>query len=156
DDEGFASVERVRFQRTESASPNARRALILDFDDIVSARDGSAALRADDVQVDPAKCAAIAARASAGWLVFAHAWRPQIMRGELTTAEVDECFARAKELLGIDVELAACSHDAGPPICWCRKPLPGRLLEFAIRRNVALSGSLVVARSAADRTMAGR
>jgi hypothetical protein len=128
----------------------------LDFDDVVAARDGSVALRAGDVHVDPATCAAIAARASSGWLVFAHAWRPQIARGEMTMSELDACFARTRELLGIDVHLAFCSHDAGPPICWCRKPLPGRLLEFALRRGVALGASLVVARSAADKTMAGR
>ena len=55
-----------------------------------------------------------------------------------------------------DVELAYCPHDAGPPVCWCRKPLPGQVIEFALRRGVSLETSLVVAHSAADRTMAER
>jgi histidinol phosphatase-like enzyme len=49
-----------------------------------------------------------------------------------------------------------CPHDAGPPVCWCRKPIPGSLLEFTLRRGVALQRSIVVGGSAADRTMAER
>ena len=74
----------------------------------------------------------------------------------MTLADVDVCFAKLRELLGTDVDVACCPHDAGPPICWCRKPIPGSALEFAMRRGVALSQSIVAAASAADRTMAER
>jgi histidinol phosphatase-like enzyme len=29
------------------------------------------------------------------------------------------------ERLGLTIEIAYCPHAAGPPRCWCRKPLPG-------------------------------
>ena len=61
-----------------------------------------------------------------------------------------------KEVLGVEVDVACCSHDAGPPVCWCRKPIPGSVLEFAWRRGVAPMRSIVVGSSAADRTMAER
>jgi histidinol phosphatase-like enzyme len=34
-------------------------------------------------------------------------------------------FAKMNELLGLAIEVEYCSHAAGPPKCWCRKPLPG-------------------------------
>ena len=76
--------------------------------------------------------------------------------GALTTADIDACFARLGELIGVDIDLRCCVHDAGPPACWCRKPLPGSVLDFALARGAALDRSLVVAQSAADRTMALR
>jgi histidinol phosphatase-like enzyme len=29
------------------------------------------------------------------------------------------------ELLRFAIEVEYCPHGAGPPTCWCRKPLPG-------------------------------
>jgi histidinol phosphatase-like enzyme len=29
------------------------------------------------------------------------------------------------ELMGLAIEVEYCPHAAGPPRCWCRKPLPG-------------------------------
>jgi len=63
---------------------------------------------------------------------------------------------RARALLGLELDLACCPHAAGPPRCWCRKPLPGLVLEVALRRGIALDRSIVVGRSAADRTLAAR
>jgi predicted kinase len=74
-----------------------------------------------------------------GWLVFVHAWRP----------------ARPLPNLG-DVHVAICPHEAGPPVCWCRKPIPGSVIEFSMLRDVDLARSIVVGSSPADRTMADR
>jgi histidinol phosphatase-like enzyme len=91
-----------------------------------------------------------------GWLLFAHAWRPEVTRGQIAPASVDESFQRARELLAVEIDFTYCPHDAGPPVCWCRKPIPGSVVEFAMRRGVSLTSSIVVGRSAADRTMADR
>jgi aryl-alcohol dehydrogenase-like predicted oxidoreductase len=152
EDEGFTSVERREFVRAPRVTREAR-ALILDFDDVFV---GGAAKRPDEVAIDDVRRATIARFAADGWLVFGQAWRPQIARGDATRADLDACFTRARELLGVHVDFACCPHDAGPPICWCRKPLPGRVLEFALTHGVSLERSLVVAHSAADRTMAER
>ena len=37
-------------------------------------------------------------------------------------AEVDALMIGS---LGVSIEALDCPHAAGPPICWCRKPLPG-------------------------------
>ncbi|MDQ4080301.1 MAG: aldo/keto reductase [Gemmatimonadota bacterium] len=146
-DEGFVTIERRSFVREPPAGE--ARALILDFDDLVGR--GTPVLRAEEVVVEPARRDTLT-----GWLLFIHAWRPQVARNETTLADVDACFARMRELLGVDVEFACCPHDAGPPVCWCRKPIPGSVIEFALRRGIALARSVVVGSAAADRTMAER
>jgi histidinol phosphatase-like enzyme len=45
-------------------------------------------------------------------------------------------FARMNELLGLDFEVEYCPHAAGPPRCWCRKPLPGLGVLFIHRHRL--------------------
>jgi aryl-alcohol dehydrogenase-like predicted oxidoreductase/predicted kinase len=151
-EEGFVSVETRAFVREPVAAES--RAVILDFDDLVGG--GGAALRAESVAIDPRRRDTLLRHSSEGWILFIHAWRPQLARTETTLQDVDACFARMRELLGAPVDIACCPHDAGPPACWCRKPIPGSVLELAWRRAVSLEKSIVVGSSAADRTMAER
>jgi phosphoglycolate phosphatase-like HAD superfamily hydrolase len=74
-----------------------------------------------------------------GWLVMVYAWLPSAALPDLGP-----------------VDTAVCTHEAGPPVCWCRKPIPGSVIAFAMRRDVDLTRSIVVGNSAADRTMAER
>ncbi|MEO5814743.1 MAG: aldo/keto reductase [Gemmatimonadaceae bacterium] len=151
-DEGFVSVEVRAFVR-EPEHGDAR-AVILDLDDLIGG--DAPALRPDDVAIEPSRREMLSQRHGAGWRLFVHAWRPQVARNETTLEDVDACFAKLRALIGVDVDAVCCPHDAGPPVCWCRKPIPGSVLEFASRHNVALTQSIVVAASAADRTMAER
>jgi len=52
------------------------------------------------------------------------------------------------------VEAAICPHEAGPPRCWCRPPLPGLMLDFARAHDVDPSRSVVIGASPAHRTLA--
>ena len=131
-DEGFTSIEERPFVRERQGG--TARALILDLDELVlSRRDLIARYERD------------------GWVIFFHAWRPGA-----SAAEVEREAAQFRQTLGVDAEIASCRHEAGPPVCWCRKPIPGSVLELVRRRDVDLASSLVVAKSAADRTMAER
>jgi len=136
--EGFTSVEERQFVRR--LHPDAvNRAVIFDYDDLTL------------------ECRETLARYSEdGWCLFAHAWRPQVARGAITREGVEQEFARMRSLLGIDVRFVHCPHDGGPPICWCRKPLPGSILELVMKHRVALDRSIVVGSSVTDRTMAQR
>jgi histidinol phosphatase-like enzyme len=51
-------------------------------------------------------------------------------------------------------EAAACPHPAGPPICWCRPPLPGLPLAFAHARGLDPQRSIVIGARPTDRTLA--
>lgn len=52
------------------------------------------------------------------------------------------------------VERALCAHPAGPPICWCRPPLPGLPLAFARAHRIDPSRSILIGTSSAHRTLA--
>ena len=43
----------------------------------------------------------------------------------MTTETPRHIDALMAEKLGVSIETVDCPHAAGPPICWCRKPLPG-------------------------------
>ena len=52
------------------------------------------------------------------------------------------------------VEADVCGHGVGPPVCWCRPPLPGLWVAFARRHRLTTRGSVVVATAPAHRTFA--
>jgi aryl-alcohol dehydrogenase-like predicted oxidoreductase/predicted kinase len=79
-------------------------------------------------------------RAAGPTLVFA--WLP------------DDDAALRDATRGLDVELAACTHPAGPPSCWCRPPLPGLLLAFARRHQIDPARLTVVGTTDAHRKLA--
>jgi predicted kinase len=69
-----------------------------------------------------------------------------------------EALAAAAASLGAEVsgpvESALCPHAAGPPVCWCRPPLPGLALAFARAREVDCSRSTLIGVGPAHRTLA--
>jgi hypothetical protein len=134
EDEGFAAVEVVVFVRRAPSGEHAGRAVALE----ALARAGPTIL--DEGEPGPR-------------LVFA--WLPD---GDAHSAIADAPQARngplAAATAGLDVEHAACTHPGGPPICWCRPPLPGLLLAFAHRRRVDPGRLTVVGVSAAHRQLA--
>ena len=60
-----------------------------------------------------------------GWRLLGLSWQPEIADETMSVEEVEAGFARMQELLGLKMEIDYCPHAAGPPVCWCRKPLPG-------------------------------
>jgi aryl-alcohol dehydrogenase-like predicted oxidoreductase len=128
-DEGFASVERVPFERTsERGRPGTFVA--------------AAALR-----VPRWEQALAEGGRGVPHLVFD--WNPSGAREEL--AEVVGLLSGAVQG---PVESALCPHPAGPPVCWCRPPLPGLPLAFARAQGVDPSRSLLVGTGPAHRTLA--
>jgi aryl-alcohol dehydrogenase-like predicted oxidoreductase/predicted kinase len=126
EDEGFASVEHVPFARA------SRRGV----PGVFVAAAAAEALPLDDV--DPRN----------PHLVFD--WRP----GGAET-DLEEAVAIVARSASGPVESAICPHPGGPPICWCRPPLPGLPLAFARRHEVDPAQSVVVGSSTAHRTLAG-
>ena len=160
-DEGFTVIEERTFTRQGSPDPQGR-AVFLDYDDlVVPVEDRGRASHAEDVRLAEGRPEVLAGYHEQGWRLFAHAWRPSGRErhandGGAPSDGIAALFARTRDLLGFDIEFACCTHDAGPPICWCRKPLPGLLIEFAMRHDVAFARSLVIGNAAVDRTLASR
>jgi aryl-alcohol dehydrogenase-like predicted oxidoreductase/predicted kinase len=130
-DEGFARVEQVPFARTRSARQG--RVAVFVAAAALTQLDWKPALDEGDRR--------------APHLVFD--WSPDGNVDELT--KVVESLAA--EVSG-PVGSALCPHPAGPPICWCRPPLPGLPLAFARKHHVDPSRSVLLGTSPAHRTLA--
>jgi aryl-alcohol dehydrogenase-like predicted oxidoreductase/predicted kinase len=130
-DEGFAAVEVVPFERsTRRGGANA-----------------GVLVAAAAVGVADWKSALADASPSSPHLVFD--WRPD---GD--TAQLAPAAAAVSKLVTGPVDAAVCPHRAGPPVCWCRPPLPGLALVFARARDVDLARAVVVGATPAHRTLA--
>lgn len=128
-DEGFASVERVAFER--AARAGGRPGLFV----------AAAALRTPGFE------GVLGERAGSPCLVFD--WRP-----EGVPADLDAQVERVAGVLEGVVEAAVCPHGGGPPRCWCRPPLPGLVLGFARRHGVDPARSTLLGTGPAHRTLA--
>jgi aryl-alcohol dehydrogenase-like predicted oxidoreductase len=148
-DEGFAAVETHRFER-RSDPARAAAGLIVDLDDVVWR--GRPA-RPVDVELLPGRAEALAAARARGLALAGVTWLPG-----LTEAEAAACVERLVDQLGFYLPVGKCLHPGGPPICWCRKPLPGLGVALAAQlgldptrtRHVGLAGRPL------DRTFAER
>jgi hypothetical protein len=76
-------------------------------------------------------------------------WRP-----DGSVEQLAEPAARLSASVAGPVETALCPHPGGPPICWCRPPLPGLPLAFARARGIDPARSILVGTSPAHRTLA--
>ena len=91
-----------------------------------------------------------------GWLLLGLSWEPQIAESGVPAADVEAGFARMCDLLELAFPVAYCPHAAGPPVCWCRKPLPGMGVAMAHAHRIDLARSLHVGKGPADRAFAER
>jgi histidinol phosphatase-like enzyme len=58
--------------------------------------------------------------------------------------------------LGFDMPIHYCPHGAGPPVCWCRKPLPGLGVWVAYHYQLDVPRCIFVGRSGQDESFARR
>ena len=130
-EEGFAGVERVPFVR---AASRGRRTTAVVLEAAVLERPDWQAVVSD---IDPA----------APHLVMD--WQP-----DADAAVVAPYCARLAEVVEGPISGAVCPHRAGPPVCWCRPPLPGMAVEFAQAYGVELAACTVVGAGSAYRTLA--
>ena len=132
--EGFSSIEQVPFER-RTPPGHINRAAIVWCD-------------------DPEKLLSLApelgAYADAGRRLFALSWQPGIAEGKRSRADVEAMFGSARARTGLAIEFACCPHGAGPPRCWCRKPLPGLGVLLIHRHQLDPSQCLYIGDGAQD------
>ena len=60
-------------------------------------------------------------------------WQPAIADRAVSAEDVDTAIERLRGELAVEIDVEYCPHAAGPPVCWCRKPLPGLGVVFIER-----------------------
>jgi aryl-alcohol dehydrogenase-like predicted oxidoreductase len=136
DEEGFAAIDATPFARA-SAPPDSRRALIIELDML------------------PDEPAPLRRWREEGWLLLATSWQPGIAARETTAADVDRLLAELRQRLELD-DIVYCPHGPGPPICWCRKPLPGLGVLLIQRHQLDPTRCRFIGRGASDRSFTDR
>ena len=116
--EGFSRIDVMSFERRQD-SAHMNRAVIVWCDDATGLASHASALRA--YQDEGSKLCLLS-------------WQPSIADGKRTHADVRAMFTAAIEREGLAMDVDFCPHGAGPPRCWCRKPLPGLGVQL-IRRH---------------------
>lgn len=155
--EGFSAVDVVPFERSADAS-RVNRAVIIWVDGVLlRSRSGHRTpLDPDDVAVDETRGAALRAYERQGYRLLGLSWQPEIAEGRRTDADAQALFARLNDLLGPTIDVAYCPHAAGPPRCWCRKPLPGLGVLLTTRHGLDPGACIYVGDSAQDPGFARR
>jgi predicted kinase len=136
--EGFSAIEVVPFERRRDPAFTNRAVFIWSDDGALVERE-AATLR--DYQAQ-------------GVGIIVLSWQPEVASGTRTAADVDAIFTAVRERTGLSFEVAYCPHAAGPPRCWCRKPLPGLPLSFVIRDRLDPARCVFIGEGAPDRGLA--
>lgn len=128
--EGFADVETVPFERRWPPD-HVHRAVFVWCDGILmrSRAGARTPASADDVEVVEDRGGVLRRHRDEGWFVIGLSWQPEVAGGTRTTEDADAVLARMRERLDVDMDVLYCPHGAGPPVCWCRKPLPGLAVQ---------------------------
>jgi aryl-alcohol dehydrogenase-like predicted oxidoreductase len=149
--EGFSSIETVPFERRQDPSFLNRAVIVWCDGVLLRSRAGLRMPRnADDVDVPNDRGVVLRRYADDGWKVLGLSWIPEISERTITPAEAGAMFARLRELLGVPIEVEYCPHPAGPPVCWCRKPLPGLGVVFQQRYRLDPSQCIYVGSGTQD------
>ena len=155
--EGFSRIETMSFERTRDASMTGK-ALIVWCDDVLlrSRSGGRSPSSLEDVEVLAERGAMLRRYEQEGWRLLGLSWRPEIADRTLTQEQADAGFGRMQELLGASIEVLYCPHGGGPPVCWCRKPLPGLGVVFIQQHRLDPSRCIYVGAGPQDPGFARR
>jgi aryl-alcohol dehydrogenase-like predicted oxidoreductase/histidinol phosphatase-like enzyme/predicted kinase len=143
--EGFSRVDVVPFERRPDPG-GVTRAVIVWCDGVLlrSRSDRRVPVSPSDVEAFEARGTVLRRYAEEGWRILGLSWLPEIAEQTMSADDAEAVFARMRELLGVDIEVEHCPHPPGPPICWCRKPLPGLGVVFVKRHHLDPSQCIYV------------
>jgi aryl-alcohol dehydrogenase-like predicted oxidoreductase/histidinol phosphatase-like enzyme/predicted kinase len=149
--EGFAKIEVVPFGRRLPAGHTNRAVVVWCDDVLLRSRTGHRTpVDPDDVEIDEGLAAVLRRDRDEGHLIFGLSWQPEIADGTRTAADVAAVVARMNALVGFQIDVEYCPHPAGPPRCWCRKPLPGLGVLLIHRHRLDPARCVYVGSGAAD------
>lgn len=149
--EGFATIDVVPFTRVPLEGHTNRAVIVWCDDVLLRSRSGNRTpANPGDVAIDEGLAAALRRYRDEGYVILGLSWQPEIADGTHTRSDVDAVFSRMNALLGIPIEVEYCPHGAGPPRCWCRKPLPGLGVVLIHRHQLDPTQCIYIGNGTAD------
>jgi hypothetical protein len=125
-DERFSRIDTIAFERRRDPS-FTNRAVIVWCDGVLIRRSAAPAntpvVPTDDPEIFVERGEVLRRYAAEGWRLLGLGFAQDKALAETT-------YARMQERLGVAMDVRYCPHGGGPPICWCRKPLPGLGVVF--------------------------
>ena len=154
--ERFDSIVDERFVRRQDPSRH-RHAFIFDYDGTLRVtRSGDKyPLDPSDIEILPRR-AEILKDLARGNLLLGASNQSGVAKGKPTVEQAIACFERTNDLLGVDIEYLFCPHPAGPPVCWCRKPVPGMGIIFMEKYELNPATTTYIGDMKTDETFAKR
>jgi D-glycero-D-manno-heptose 1,7-bisphosphate phosphatase len=132
---------------------NARRAVLLDRDGVLTAETGDYITRPEDLQLIPGAAEAVARLSRAGWTVAVVTNQAGVGRGFLTLDSLQAIHQKLRDAIaaagGVLAGIFTCPHHPDEN-CHCRKPKPGLLLQAAESLSLDLSACYIVGDSPRD------
>ena len=131
------------------------RAVFLDRDGVINRkpRDGEYVTRWEDLHLIPGAVEGIGLLNGAGFRVIVVTNQRCVAKGLITVAELEEMHNRMSDLLaqsGANVDaIYYCPHEV-EPVCRCRKPAPGMLLDASRDLGIDLAASWMIGDSEID------
>jgi hypothetical protein len=166
--EGFSRIETMAFERARDATFD-NRALIVWCDGVLSRGRGTLAEKGYDPFSEGPDCEkgsspfsveergeVLRRYAQDGWRVLGLGWQPDLAQEGVTAEQVEAGYRQMQERLGVAMDVLYCPHGGGPPVCWCRKPLPGLGIVFIQRYRLDPSRCIYVGNGPQDPGFARR
>jgi HAD superfamily hydrolase (TIGR01662 family) len=161
--EGFASIEDTEVQTYFDPEEYPNRALILDYDGTLRVTKSGEHYPhdPDDIVILPTRPEVLQRFGGTGidrngYRLLGASNQSGIAKGVVSRLVVDMAFQATNDLLGADIEYLFCPHRAGPPQCYCRKPMPGMGAWFIEKYKLNPDMTVMVGDMKTDETFAKR
>jgi histidinol phosphatase-like enzyme len=150
--EGFSRIDTRAFARARDPA-FVNRAVIVWCDGVLTRGRGTSGSDADSFEE---RGAVLRRYADDGWRLLGVGWEPDVSQEIVTAEQVDAGYAKMQERLGVEMDILYCPHGGGPPVCWCRKPLPGLGVVLIQRHRLDPSRCIYVGNGPQDPGFARR
>jgi len=155
--EGFSRIDTIAFERQLDPGFVNRAVLVWCDGVLMRSRSGRRVpATPDDLEVVPARAEVLRRYQADGYAILGLSWQPEIADGIQSRPSVAAVFAALSERMELSIEVEICPHAAGPPRCWCRKPLPGLGALFIHRYKLDPAQCLYVGDGPQDPGLARR
>jgi HAD superfamily hydrolase (TIGR01662 family) len=156
--EGFASVTERDFVRQDDPT-FTNKALIVDYDGTLRecvGGNGMFPTEEKHIQLKANVKRVLRDYQDRGYRLLGVSNQSGVHKGDLTADKAQALFQHTNKLLGLDIEVVFCPHQAAPPNCYCRKPQVGNFVDLMHRHKLDRKACIYVGDQTTDQTFAKR